>query len=209
MPKADDMGRPRFLSNASPGLKAFTAVVVFGAAVWLLGFRLLWGDHGSEGRAANETPLAGDPVAVDRPAPDFTQPLISRLGSLSLARYQGKVIVVNFWAVYCAACRWEVPELERLWRGYGGRGVQFLGVDYEDGPSAAMSFARSHGMSYPSVLDPNGTVGDAYKILGLPTTYIIGPNNHIRYVVIGKINVASFRVALESLLRTKASEVSG
>ncbi len=64
-------------------------------------------------------------------------------------------------------------------------------------------------MSYPSVLDPNGTVGDAYKILGLPTTYIIGPNNHIRYVVIGKINVASFRVALESLLRTKASEVSG
>ncbi len=59
-------------------------------------------------------------------------------------------------------------------------------------------------MSYPSVFDPKGTVGDAYGIFGLPTTYIIGPDDRIRYVITGKLRVASFRAALESILRATA-----
>ena len=142
----------------------------------------------------------GTPVSVDRPAPTFTRALLSGPGTLSLRREQGKVVVLNFWASSCAACRTEVPQLDGLWRAYGGRGVQFVGVDYRDGRNAAIDFARSLGMSYPSVFDPSGGVGDEYGIFGLPTTYIIAPDDRIRFVVYGAIRPASFRAALESLL---------
>ena len=77
-----------------------------------------------------------------------------------------------------------------------------VGVDYEDSTSAAVRFAGAHGMGYPSVVDPHGTVGDAYRIFGLPMTFVIVPGQRIRYMVVGKIDVASFRATLESLLRT-------
>jgi hypothetical protein len=64
-------------------------------------------------------------------------------------------------------------------------------------------------MSYPSVFDPSGKVGNDYGIFGLPTTYIIAPDERIRYVVFGKIRLASFRTALEALLRSSPSETTG
>jgi cytochrome c biogenesis protein CcmG/thiol:disulfide interchange protein DsbE len=194
MSKAGDMGGRRFSSARGRTLVASVAVIGFAAGLWLL-----WGNRGSDSMALREAAAAGI-VSVNRPTPAFTRPLVSETGSLSLSQYQGKAVVVNFWASWCTACRSEVPQLEGLWRSYRGRGVQLVGVDYEDRRSAAINFARSLGMSYPSVLDPDGSVGDAYGIFGLPTTYIIAPDGRIRYVVNGKIRVASFRAALESVL---------
>jgi cytochrome c biogenesis protein CcmG/thiol:disulfide interchange protein DsbE len=151
----------------------------------------------------------GTPVHVDRPSPAFTRPLLSERGSLSLRRYEGHVVVVNFWASWCTACRSEASQLESVWRAFRGRGVRFVGVDYQDDRGAAIDFARSLGMSYPSVLDTDGRVGGDFGIFGLPTTYIIGPDTRIRYVVNGGIRATSFRVALESVAGTAGSEAAG
>jgi cytochrome c biogenesis protein CcmG/thiol:disulfide interchange protein DsbE len=202
--RADDVGRRRLSSWRHPGLIAGTAVVVFGATLWLL-----FGGRGSNGASGTDAVVAGTPVRVDRPAPGFDQPLLLEKGSLNLARFEGKVVVVNFWASWCTACRSEVPELEALSKAYERQGVQFIGVDYEDRRSAAIAFSRDLSMSYPTVLDPNGTIGDAYGIFGLPTTYIISSDRRIRYVVNGRIRASSLRVALESALRTTPSEASG
>ena len=60
-------------------------------------------------------------------------------------------------------------------------------------------------MSYPSVFDPSGEVGDAYGIFGLPATFVIAPDNRIRYVMNGKIQLTSLKAALEAVLRVTAS----
>lgn len=197
------MGWRRFFGAPGRALVAGAALAVLGAAVGLA-----WQQLRSD-PALTEPAPAGTPPRVDRPAPAFAQPLLSKPGSLSLARYAGKVVVVNFWASWCTACRSETSDLESLWRTYGQRGVQVVGVDYNDRRAAAIDFVRAHGMSYPSVFDPNGTVGDAYGIFGLPTTFIIGSDNRIHYVVHGKIQLVSFTTALESVWRTEGSEGSG
>lgn len=186
-------------------LVASAAVVLIAIAAWQL-----WGNDRTDQEAAKGEPIGpGTPVAVDRPAPAFTQPLLAGHGSLSLRRYEGEVVVVNFWASSCTACRSEVPLLDGLWRAYRERGVQFVGVDYRDGRSAAIDFARSLGMSYPSVFDPSGRVGSDYGIFGLPTTFIIATVDRIRYVVYGRIRPASFRIALESLLAPTSARAAG
>jgi peroxiredoxin len=174
--------------------------IVLGSSLWILAR-----GRGPGHATAKDQLVVGRPVAVDRPAPPFTQPLLSTGRPLSLARYEDRVVVLNFWASNCDACRTEGPALERLWRSYGGRDVRFIGVDYEDGRSAALRFTRAHGLTYPSVVDPNGGVGDAYAIFGLPTTYVIGPGSRIRFVVIGKVDVRALRTAIDSLLRTARS----
>jgi cytochrome c biogenesis protein CcmG/thiol:disulfide interchange protein DsbE len=140
------------------------------------------------------------PVAEDRPAPHVVAPLLDGRGTLPLDRQPGVVVVVNFWASWCRACRGEADALHSLWRAYADRGVRFVGVDYEDRADAGIEAARALGMRYPSVRDPNGSIGDAFEIYGLPTTYVIGPDGRIRYMVVGRVDSSSFGTALDSVL---------
>jgi cytochrome c biogenesis protein CcmG, thiol:disulfide interchange protein DsbE len=174
-------------------------IVVLGTGAWLIAT-----NPGASGSSDDGTTAIGTPVAVDRAAPAFDQPVLAGRGSLGLSGFRGQVLVLNFWSTSCRACRTEVPELERLWRSYRARGVGFVGVDYVDDKGAAIGFARSYGMTYPSVQDPNGKVGDAYGIFGLPTTYIIAPDQRIRYAIYGKIHPPSFERALETTLTGSA-----
>ena len=143
------------------------------------------------------------PAQADRPAPAFTQGLLSDHGSFRFPSHPGRVTVVNFWASWCTACRSETPELDELWKSYRRDGVTFVGVDYNDRRDAALSFARSRHLAYPLVFDPDGDVGNAFGIVGLPTTFIVDPAGHIRYVISGKLRVASFTTALGSVLEAR------
>jgi thiol-disulfide isomerase/thioredoxin len=66
----------------------------------------------------------------------------------SLGEFQGKAVVLNFWATWCAPCREEMPAFERLQAKWRGRGVQFVGVSAEDAPRVA-DFAKRLGVTYP------------------------------------------------------------
>lgn len=142
----------------------------------------------------------GRPVAIDRVAPLFSAPLLGEQGSLSLASQSGHVVVLNFWASWCTACRAEAPSLERLWGRYRPRGVRFIGVDHEDERSAAETFERSLGIDYPSVYDPGGTLVPAYSVVGLPTTFVIGPTGRIGFVVVGRLKEATLARAIDAML---------
>ena len=140
------------------------------------------------------------PSPVDRPAPGFSLPLLSGHRAQSLASLRAKVVVLNFWASWCVACRAEAPNLEALWSRYRRRGVVFLGVDVKDTATAARAFARRYGVTYPSVVDATGSTAATYGILGLPDTYIIGSHGNLRFIIIGEIEPASFRSALDQVL---------
>jgi cytochrome c biogenesis protein CcmG/thiol:disulfide interchange protein DsbE len=146
----------------------------------------------------------GRPIAQNRPAPSFTRPFLRGHGDISLGSYRGSVVVVNFWQSFCRACRSEAPSLASLAREYRGRAVSFLGVDYEDSRGAALAAARSFGLPYPSVMDQTGSIGDAFGIVGLPTTYIVGPDQRVRYLIVGRIHATPFRAAVDAVLAGSA-----
>ncbi|MCK9529877.1 MAG: TlpA family protein disulfide reductase [Gammaproteobacteria bacterium] len=70
-------------------------------------------------------------------------------GELSLADYQGKPLIVNFWARWCAPCRTELPELAKLHDEYGAQGLQVVGIAVEDNTPAVREFLAAYGVHYP------------------------------------------------------------
>jgi cytochrome c biogenesis protein CcmG/thiol:disulfide interchange protein DsbE len=159
----------------------------------------------SDGASRADAIVPGTPIAVDRAAPGFTAPVLGGSRSLSLESFRGSVVVVNFWASWCHACRAEASSLRRLARSFEGDGVRFVGIDYEDRGGAAMAAAHSFALPYPSVADPDASVGDAFGIMGLPTTYVIDASGRIRYEVPGRLDPASLRTALRAVVAGGAS----
>ncbi len=96
----------------------------------------------------------------------------------------GKVVVLNFWYASCPPCRAEAPTLEKLNKKYASQGVVFFGVNVQDSGPTARSFEKSHGVTYPSILDAgDGGVRLAFhgKIspTAVPTTLIIDAKGRV------------------------------
>lgn len=94
-------------------------------------------------------------------------------GSHDLATTRGQVVVLNFWASWCVECVAEAPELESIWRDYGPRGVQVLGLAYTDTEPAARAYAAAHGMTFPNGMDRAAAVSARYGLTGVPETVVI------------------------------------
>jgi len=108
--------------------------------------------------------------------------------SVDLAGYRGKVVVVNFWASWCAPCRGEAPSLEKLAQEKQAAGVQFLGVDIKDAKSAGLAFQRTFGTSYPSIFDPDGKVTLDFRVVppsAVPSTLILDRQGRVAVRIIG------------------------
>jgi peroxiredoxin len=105
-------------------------------------------------------------------APDFT--LLNIDGQqVSLQQYRGKVVFLNFWATWCIPCREEMAALERLHQTYQAQDLAIISIDLKEGADQVKAFFQKHSLSFPSLLDPNGTVFRDYLVAGMPTTYLI------------------------------------
>jgi thiol-disulfide isomerase/thioredoxin len=105
--------------------------------------------------------------------PAFSGPTLDAR-QLSLTHLRGKVVVVNFWASWCAECRPEMPVLEGLHREFASRGLAIVGINAREDTQVVGRYARELGLTFPLVLDPEGKNNDLYGIIGLPTTFVIG-----------------------------------
>jgi cytochrome c biogenesis protein CcmG/thiol:disulfide interchange protein DsbE len=111
------------------------------------------------------------PEPGDR-APDFTAPVLGRSSTASLADFEGRPLLLNFWASWCVPCKQEAGALARAHRLYGDE-VGFLGVDVRDARSDALAFVERHDIRYPSVRDETRSIYDAYGLTGQPETFFI------------------------------------
>ena len=134
------------------------------------------------------------------PAPDFSLPSLEGGDPVTLSSFRGHLLVLNFWASWCAPCRTEAPGLKLVSDHYRARGVSFLGVDERDDDAAGRAFVREFGWSYPSASDPAGSLAYRYGLIGLPTTFIIDPLGTIRYRFLGYLDRDVLRAVLDDLL---------
>jgi cytochrome c biogenesis protein CcmG/thiol:disulfide interchange protein DsbE len=122
--------------------------------------------------------LAPDPL-VGRPAPDFHLPRLARQAQaatparLRLSELEGRSVILDFWASWCAPCRAQAPIIDRVVRAHAARGLVAVGIVSGDEPEDAARFLREHPVGYESVLDDQGDVSRAFRVGGLPTLVAI------------------------------------
>jgi cytochrome c biogenesis protein CcmG/thiol:disulfide interchange protein DsbE len=131
------------------------------------------------------------PVSVGDRVPNFSLTTFDG-GQVNLVDLKGKVVVLNFWASWCKPCEQEAADLETAWRSYQPRGdVVFLGVDYVDTEPEARKYLEKFNISYPNGPDLGTRISQAFRIRGVPETYIIDQENILRQVKIGPFSSLS------------------
>jgi cytochrome c biogenesis protein CcmG/thiol:disulfide interchange protein DsbE len=139
-------------------------------------------------------------------APGFTLARLDRPGSLSLDRYRGRILVVNFWASWCDTCKDEAPLLNQVASRYGRQRVSVLGVDTQDFASDARRFARDFHVRYPIVHDADGGVTRSWGVGNLlPVSFLVDRNGHVRHLFDGEVTAETLLPQLRSLLREQPS----
>jgi cytochrome c biogenesis protein CcmG/thiol:disulfide interchange protein DsbE len=134
------------------------------------------------------------------PAPALTGTTLDG-SSFDLANFRGRPVIVNFWASWCPPCRDEFPMLEKALQGYGGDGLEVVGVSFNDADAAARSFMAQAGAKWPSVTDPTGQLAKAWKMVAPPQTYFIGRNGVIASRQIGELTQADLDRQLAAILK--------
>jgi cytochrome c-type biogenesis protein len=138
--------------------------------------------------ACTEAQRAPAPVEVGRAAPAYRA--VSASGdSVSLQALRGKPVLLNVWATWCHPCRDEIPELQRLYERYRGRGLELVGVsvDAVGNDDAITDFARRYGMTYPVWRDPDERVSATFLVIGVPATFLIDSAGILRWKKTGPI----------------------
>ncbi len=122
-------------------------------------------------------------------APDFELKTIEG-ETVRLSDLKGKVVFVNLWATWCPPCRAEMPEMVRFYRDHSSKKVEILAVNLTDSDSEkeVKKFAQAYKLNFPVLLDPDGKVGNTYKTVTIPTTFIINEKGIIEQKHIGPMS---------------------
>jgi len=147
-----------------------------------------------------------------REAPTFTRPVFSSGGdaalsqpvgdSIKLASMRGRVVVVNFWASWCLACREEHEDLSTVASRYSSQGVKFYGMLYNDKEQYGLDWIeKMGGQSYPSLSDPGARTAIDYGLYGVPETFVVDQRGMVAHKFTGPVSAERLGALLDSLLK--------
>ncbi|MDX1585654.1 MAG: TlpA disulfide reductase family protein [Balneolaceae bacterium] len=140
------------------------------------------------------------PAKKEAKAQDFSVTLLDG-ETFTLSRQQGKVVIMNIWATWCAPCHDETPDFVDLYNEYKDEGLVILGVSIdEQGKSVVKPFVEKYEVNYPMVID-DGTIMDKYgPTMGIPTTYIINKKGNLQYFAVGALTQKELEPRINRLL---------
>src|SRR5262249_36101952 len=150
------------------------------------------------------TGLSRDPSVIASPlvgrlAPNFTLPQLDG-PPVTLSKLRGQVVVINFWASWCAECRVEQAALNQTWQQFQDSGVVVIGVDFEDSAGAARGYVNTDGVTYPVAEDTNSHTALAYGVRGVPETFVVNRSGRIVSHVVGPLTAAALSSKINSIL---------
>ena len=117
-------------------------------------------------------------------APEFSLKTLTG-EEISLSKYKGKTLLIDFWATWCGPCRESIPHLVHLYKTYRGQGLEVVGLSMDKGdPKTVVHFVRSLDMPYSIAIAPE-EIARAYGVNGLPTIVLIDKEGKIREKIVG------------------------
>ena len=120
--------------------------------------------------------------------------------NIDLAGLRGKVVMVDFWASWCAPCRYEAPDLAQVYLDYADRAVEFIGVDIWDQRQGAIDHVNRYQITYPNGVDDKGTIAISYGVRGIPEKFFIDQDGVIVKKFVGPVDADTLRRTLDELL---------
>jgi peroxiredoxin len=165
-------------------LRILVLLIVVGAVMWLLPIRR----PGEEVSRYHHAETGLDPferagiveLKEGQRGPDFRLATLDGR-SVTLEEFRGKLVVLNFWATWCTPCEVEMPTLESLWQKLKGRGLVVLGVSVDRGAPRSLiePYVRGKKLTFPILLDGEMRTMKAWRVTGLPATFLVKPNGEV------------------------------
>lgn len=144
-----------------------------------------------------------EPPPRQQPAPTFSLATLTD-DIVHLTDLHGRVVLLNFWATWCAPCRAEMPAMQALWERYRDAGFVIVAVATSSGERAQVeSFVTKLGLTYPVGIDADGKTRAEYQVSGLPTSFFIARDGRLagRIAGVRAWDSDAARAAVETLLR--------
>ncbi len=126
------------------------------------------------------TGSAGEPAALFEVATFYN-------GVFSLEAAARSPVVINFWASWCGPCRLEAEALQEAYQKFKDSGVRFVGIAVQDTEEGSKKFIDEFNLTFPSGPDTTGEIMRAYRVFGIPKTFIVGRDGRVSYVHSGAI----------------------
>jgi cytochrome c biogenesis protein CcmG/thiol:disulfide interchange protein DsbE len=133
----------------------------------------------------------GGAIAKGQPVPEIRGTTLDG-APIDLASLRGHPVIVNFWGPSCVPCREEMPLLAQKAKEHAGSGLQILGVLMYDSVQPARDFTKEFGGTWPTVVDPDGSIRQAYRVIARPQSYFIDKDGILRSIQIGYLTDADF-----------------
>lgn len=132
-------------------------------------------------------------------APNFTLKDLDGK-EVKLSDYNGKIVILNFWAVWCKYCIEEMPDLNELNKELEKENdAVILAVDVKESPDTVRDYLTSNNINLKVLMDEDGAIAGAYGIEGFPTTFIINKDGSLYTYIPGATNIETLRKILEKV----------
>lgn len=122
---------------------------------------------------------------------------------IKLTDYKGKKVILNFWASWCGPCKAEMPHMQNYYaKNKDSANVEIIAVNLtteEAGLGSIEKFVDAYGLTFPVPLDNEGEVMDMYRIMTIPTTYMIGTDGTIKHKIIGPMDEKTIKELVDNL----------
>jgi thiol-disulfide isomerase/thioredoxin len=157
------------------------------------------GGDGAPARA----PQVGDPL----PALAFAS---LEGDSVAFAEFAGSPVLVNLWATWCPPCRAEIPFLQTIHEEFAPLGLRVVGISADNAGALGQveEFLAEVGVTYENLLDPRGESMEAFRLLGLPATYLVDREGHLVLMRTGPVSEAD-EAFMEAVRAITAPETEG
>jgi cytochrome c biogenesis protein CcmG, thiol:disulfide interchange protein DsbE len=133
-------------------------------------------------------------------APDFKLTNVNTDKKVRLSDYEGKAVLIFFWATWCQYCEMEMPEVQKVYQAYKNQGFVVLAIDVGESAGKARKYRDKHSLTFPILNDDGSDVSSKYRVTGFPTHFFINPSGVISSVNVGTLNYAGLNTRVRSML---------